>query len=73
MTRTVRLCGSAGCDGSRESRAAAAWAAREAGLLRLPPGTPRGRVPPRCTGHPPARGPNPPPPHKPAPDPPLRP
>ncbi|MFJ4753120.1 hypothetical protein [Streptomyces sp. NPDC088763] len=50
MTRTVRLCGSAGCDGSRESRAAAAWAAREAGLLRLPPVSPHVREPERSSG-----------------------
>ncbi|MFF0300269.1 hypothetical protein ACFYTV_06275 [Streptomyces sp. NPDC004562] len=53
MTRTVRLCGSAGSSGSacsRESRAAAAWAAREAGLLRQPPVSPHVREPERSSG-----------------------
>ncbi|MGW6787658.1 universal stress protein [Streptomyces chartreusis] len=36
MTRTVTLSVTAGLDGSRESRAAAEWAAREAQLLGLP-------------------------------------
>ncbi|AWE53685.1 universal stress protein [Streptomyces nigra] len=36
MTRTVTLCVTVGCDGSRASRAAAEWAAREARMLGLP-------------------------------------
>ncbi|MFE5887859.1 universal stress protein [Streptomyces sp. NPDC056462] len=36
MTRTITLSVTAGLDGSRESRAAAEWAAREAQLLGLP-------------------------------------
>ncbi|MFJ8636287.1 universal stress protein [Streptomyces sp. NPDC093568] len=36
MTRTIALTVTAGLDGSRESRAAAEWAAREAQLLGLP-------------------------------------
>ena len=40
MTRTVTLSVTAGLDGSRESRAAAEWAAREAQLLGLPPAMP---------------------------------
>ena len=36
MIRTVTLCVTVGCDGSRASRAAAEWAAREARMLGLP-------------------------------------
>ncbi|MFE7893254.1 universal stress protein [Streptomyces sp. NPDC057412] len=56
MTRTVTLCVTAGCDGSPGSRAAAAWAAREAGMLGLSLVLLHVREPERSSGGDPALG-----------------